>query len=941
MQDAPHGAGMGTGYEIGKVLGRGCAGTVYQVTRLEDGKVMAMKCINCDGLDDVVAMQAFREVSTMQQCMIEHETLEEPQTIPWIVLVDECWLEDVGGPNRQSQVIIVMEMVDGFTLAQYLQKLSNPRGRKRAGDSDDEGDEPRVPTKTVYRWLSQILVSLAIMHRNRVIHRDLKTDNILVTKDLQVAKVCDFSVARVIDQKGGLLTGYVGTPNYAAPEVITGRVYDTPCDMWSLGCCLYEMLALKQCFKGPPLEIVKNIQKGIIPALPDDVDSSLDMMCHRLLNPNPAKRPTAIELCRHPAMRVHIANLIKSVPHMCNVISEVLGVPLPPELQPIVNERLAKLAERREEERKRLAESEEYDEYEDEEGFGVEMQESRRLSSDKSDHVSGEAKMKRQSLTRHSIQSFSSDREHSGSNLAEQVAAVAQKLHLSESEGTPSEAEETPKRKAAVAADFVSNLDGGVEELMNHGFEIDEDVDFDELLIEQDEELQVSIVALLQGAWEATGDMAFSVKELDVECEEDGNVHLRIQRAHRRGNPERSEFLLNDVWVMVKGETSFLPPQYVTWQRVDQQDLPSPDIMCWMRPIAAPTKPPPSSQPRRRSVSSQKTVAGGKANAVSAAPPSGDSVNVAEVTLHVHSILGHVLVQCGLALELEKIEGVSLSVRRVDEGVLHANLWRAQPLIRRTNINNHLIRKPGPLVSGLFEFYGSSMSLKEAYVTLFQAPFARVSRPGQKGIEEDRDEEAENLNPFKLLRLLVEPVAETDILTCTPIAAVFQAAQGSSTSGASNRARRRAKSIFRSALNEKKEQQNKFLTTLAAVTKLSPSRFASVGSVTDQVEPSFLAARKTISRPEISDLTYSRISPHLEVCLLSPILVDDLVEKNCGLLLDVSEGTIGQIEVGALLGCRYVWPTYTLYNIHIPTASKLQALVCLILADQMLFLSNA
>ncbi|KAF4709853.1 hypothetical protein FOZ62_013926, partial [Perkinsus olseni] len=139
-------------------------------------------------------------------------------------------------------------------------------------------------------------------------------------------------------------------------------------------------------------------------------------------------------------------------------------------------------------------------------------------------------------------------------------------------------------RTKAVAADFVSNLGGSVDELMTAGIEIDEDADFEDLLVEQDEELQVSIVALLQGAWEATGDMSFNVRELNVEYEGDSGIRLRIYRAHRRGNLGRAEFLLNDVWLMVKEETSFLPPQYITWQRIDQQDLYLPEVMCWMRP---------------------------------------------------------------------------------------------------------------------------------------------------------------------------------------------------------------------------------------------------------------------------------------------------------------------------------------------------------------------
>ncbi|KAF4731436.1 hypothetical protein FOZ62_024942 [Perkinsus olseni] len=772
--------------------------------------------------------------------MIFFNTLDKE--IPWMVLVNECWLEDVGGVNRQSQVVIVMEMVDGFTLSQYLQKVANPRGRMRLENSDDE-EEPRVPSKTIYRWLSQILVSLVVMHKNRVIHRDLKTDNILITRDLRMAKVCDFSVARVIDRKGGLLTGYVGTPNYAAPEVLTGRVYDTSCDMWSLGCCLHEMLTLKQCFKGPPLKILKQIQKGIIPPLPDDVDSSLDMMCHRLLNPNPAKRPTAIELCKHPAMREHIADLIRSVPHMCNVISEILGVPLPPDLQPIVDARLAKLAERRE----MLVEPEKEDECADE-------------GTSPDDGLPGDGRGRAGGLV-----------EEPNEPLPKNDGAA----------GGPTK---------AVAADFVSSLGGSVDELVTAGIEIDEDADFEDLLVEQDEELQVSIVALLQGAWEATGDMSFNVRELDVDYEGDSGIRLRIYRAHRKGNLGRAEFLLNDAWLMVKEETSFLPPQYITWQRIDQQDLYLPEVMCWMRPVACaaeeqqhalPAQEDPSAQPRSTSA---------------------DNINVAEVTLHIHSILDHVLVQCGLALELEKMEGVSMSVRRVNEDSLRANLWRAQPLVRRMDINNHLVRKLGPRMSGSFEFASGSMNLLEAFVTLFQPPLVRATRPigelsrSRASAASDCDE-WENLMPFKLLRLLVEPVASTDIFTCTPIGAILQTGRGLASTEIRNfkRGPRRVRSSIDAAFASELVDKKKFLTATVGSAKVDPLTFMSVGGPLEVSQPAGRPSespRKSVYRTGVKRLTFGRVSHHLEVCLLSTVFADDIVEQNCGLLLACTDDEV-------------------------------------------------
>ncbi|KAF4684639.1 hypothetical protein FOZ60_007628 [Perkinsus olseni] len=425
---------------------------------------------------------------------------------------------------------------------------------------------------------------------------------------------------------------------------------------------------------------------------------------------------------------------------------------------------------------------------------------------------------------------------------------------------------------------------------MTAGIEIDEDADFEDLLVEQDEELQVSIVALLQGAWEATGDMSFNVRELNVEYEGDSGIRLRIYRAHRRGNLGRAEFLLNDVWLMVKEETSFLPPQYITWQRIDQQDLYLPEVMCWMRPVAC-------AEEQQHALSSQEDP--------SAQPrsTSADNINVAEVTLHIHSILDHVLVQCGLALELEKMEGVSMSVRRVDEDSLRANLWRAQPLVRRMDVNNHLVRKLGPLMSGSFKFASGSMNLLEAFVTLFQPPLVRATRPvgelnrSRASTGSDGDE-LENLMPFKLLRLLVEPVANTDIFTCTPIGAVLQTGRGLPSTEIRNfkRGPRRVRSSFDAAFASELVDKKKFLTATVGSAKVDPLKFMSVGGPLEVSQPAGRPSespRKSVYRTGVKRLTFGRVSHHLEVCLLSTLFADDIVEQNCGLLLACSDDEVG------------------------------------------------
>jgi NIMA (never in mitosis gene a)-related kinase len=86
-----------------------------------------------------------------------------------------------------------------------------------------------------------MLAGLKALHDLKIMHRDIKCANILVTKE-GGAKLADFNVSKVINPNGFLST-QTGTPYYASPEVWSDQPYDFKSDIWSLGCVLYEMAA--------------------------------------------------------------------------------------------------------------------------------------------------------------------------------------------------------------------------------------------------------------------------------------------------------------------------------------------------------------------------------------------------------------------------------------------------------------------------------------------------------------------------------------------------------------------------------------------------------------------------------------------------------------------------------------------------------------------------
>jgi len=162
-------------------------------------------------------------------------------------------------------------------------------------------------------WFTQICLSVKHIHDRKILHRDIKSQNIFLTKN-GLVKLGDFGIAKCLDGTLDKAKTIVGTPYYLSPEIVNNKPYAFKSDIWSLGILLYEMCALKMPFDGNSLpQLSLKISSGAYNPLPPCFSRELRNLVAWMLNKEINKRPNINEILKQSIVKSRIKQYLNEV----------------------------------------------------------------------------------------------------------------------------------------------------------------------------------------------------------------------------------------------------------------------------------------------------------------------------------------------------------------------------------------------------------------------------------------------------------------------------------------------------------------------------------------------------------------------------------------------------------------------------------------------------
>ncbi|XP_048340893.1 serine/threonine-protein kinase Nek9 isoform X1 [Sphaerodactylus townsendi] len=251
-------------------LGRGAFGEATLYRRTEDDSLVVWKEVDLTRLSEKERRDALNEIVIL--ALLQHDN---------IIAYYNHFMDN-------TTLLIELEYCNGGNLYDKILRQK----------------DKLFEEEMVVWYLFQIVSAVSCIHREGILHRDIKTLNIFLTK-ANLIKLGDYGLAKKLNSEYSMAETLVGTPYYMSPELCQGVKYNFKSDIWAVGCVAFELLTLKRTFDATnPLNLCVKIVQGNRTMEVDSSVYSLDLiqMVHSCLDQDPEKRPTADEVLGSPLL---------------------------------------------------------------------------------------------------------------------------------------------------------------------------------------------------------------------------------------------------------------------------------------------------------------------------------------------------------------------------------------------------------------------------------------------------------------------------------------------------------------------------------------------------------------------------------------------------------------------------------------------------------------